>query len=138
MYRGVRYRSRLEARWARLFDWAGWRYDYEPVDLDGWIPDFAVDLPDPAGPALVECKPAIKPSDFAPAQSKAEASGASGTVVVLGARWSREPGVWAVLPGEGREGAWRAWAIPARDPAHFERLSLGWTAAGNAVQWKRR
>jgi hypothetical protein len=45
-YNGVEFRSRLEAHWAAFFDEvaaynanSGWRY--EPVDLDGWTPDFA-------------------------------------------------------------------------------------------------
>jgi hypothetical protein len=41
-YKGVQFRSRLEARWAAFFDLAGWRWDYEPLDLDGWIPDFVL------------------------------------------------------------------------------------------------
>lgn len=41
-YRGVRFRSRLEARWAAMFDKLGWHWRYEPLDLDGWIPDFIV------------------------------------------------------------------------------------------------
>lgn len=40
MYRNRVYRSRLEARWAAMFDSLGWRYEYEPFDLAGWIPDF--------------------------------------------------------------------------------------------------
>jgi hypothetical protein len=39
-YGGVQFRSRLEARWAAFFDLAGWRWQYEPIDLAGWIPDF--------------------------------------------------------------------------------------------------
>jgi hypothetical protein len=56
-YRGVQFRSRLEARWAAFFDIAGWRWQYEPIDLDGWIPDFRL-----CGkvPALCE----VKPIDF--------------------------------------------------------------------------
>lgn len=42
MYHGRRFRSRLEARWAVMFDFLGWRYEYEPYDLKGWIPDFAL------------------------------------------------------------------------------------------------
>lgn len=42
IYRGVRYRSRLEARWAAFFDLLGWRHQYEPFDLKGWIPDFLI------------------------------------------------------------------------------------------------
>jgi hypothetical protein len=42
LYRGHRFRSRLEAKWAAFFDAAGWRWQYEPLDLDGWIPDFVI------------------------------------------------------------------------------------------------
>lgn len=42
LYGGVEYRSRLEAKWACFFDLCGWRYQYEPYDLNGWIPDFAL------------------------------------------------------------------------------------------------
>lgn len=41
-YRGTHYRSRLEAKWAAFFDLCGWCVEYEPVDLNGWIPDFAI------------------------------------------------------------------------------------------------
>jgi hypothetical protein len=37
-----RYRSRLEARWAYFFDLISWKYEYEPYDLKGWIPDFCI------------------------------------------------------------------------------------------------
>lgn len=47
-YKGYRFRSRLEARWAVFFDALGIRYQYEPqgFDLDGvwYLPDFH--LPD--------------------------------------------------------------------------------------------
>jgi hypothetical protein len=52
-YRGRRYRSRLEARWAAFFDLLGWRHEYEPFDLGSWSPDFL--LPD--WKMLVEVKP---------------------------------------------------------------------------------
>lgn len=39
-YAGVHFRSRLEARYAAMFDLFGWMWEYEPVDLDGYIPDF--------------------------------------------------------------------------------------------------
>ena len=39
-YTGHTFRSRLEARWAAFFDVCEWDWEYEPVDLDGWIPDF--------------------------------------------------------------------------------------------------
>ena len=42
VYEHMRFRSRLEAKWARFFDLCVWRWSYEPYDLDGWIPDFAI------------------------------------------------------------------------------------------------
>ena len=46
-YKGYRFRSRLEARWAIFFDLCGARWEYEPepfsVDDDlGYLPDFLV------------------------------------------------------------------------------------------------
>lgn len=41
-YAGVNFRSRLEAKWAAFFDLVGWRWEYEPIDLNGWIPDFVL------------------------------------------------------------------------------------------------
>ena len=50
-YKGVQFRSRLEARWAAFFDLCGWQWTYEPIDLDGWIPDFMI------SDVLIEVKP---------------------------------------------------------------------------------
>lgn len=55
MYKGRRFRSRLEARWAAMFDLLQWRWEYEPRDCDGWIPDF--EILGPMHTALVEVKP---------------------------------------------------------------------------------
>ena len=46
-YKGYRFRSRLEARWAVFFDAAGIKYEYEPegFDLGGglyYLPDFRI------------------------------------------------------------------------------------------------
>ena len=52
------FRSRLEATWAAFFDLCGWNWEYEPFDLDGWLPDFIIwdkDFPD--NKILVEVKP---------------------------------------------------------------------------------
>jgi hypothetical protein len=53
-YNGVKFRSRLEARWAAFFEQCGWPWEYEPFDLEGWIPDFLIKG---ASPCLVEVKP---------------------------------------------------------------------------------
>lgn len=58
-YRGVYFRSRLEARWAAFFDAAGWSWEYEPFDTAGWIPDFV--LKGKKRTALVEVKPILWP-----------------------------------------------------------------------------
>ena len=41
-YKNRIYRSRLEAKWAAFFDIMGWSFEYEPYDLNGWIPDFVI------------------------------------------------------------------------------------------------
>ena len=57
-YKGRLYRSRLEARWAAFFDLCGWQFEYEPIDLDGWFPDFAVYGKD-GKPTYIEVKPVM-------------------------------------------------------------------------------
>lgn len=41
-YKGINFRSLLEARWAYFFDKLGWTWQYEPFEMDGYIPDFLV------------------------------------------------------------------------------------------------
>ena len=76
-------RSRLEARWACFFDYLGWRWEYEPIDLPcvdlpgarggasggarGWVPDFSLVVPG-VQPMLVECKPALTTDQLEPVQ----------------------------------------------------------------------
>jgi hypothetical protein len=83
MYKGVQFRSRLEATWAALFDLRGWdgkrdderngpyitSWEYEPMDLDGWTPDFIIRTDslianDEDIPILVEVKPATRCEEF--------------------------------------------------------------------------
>lgn len=54
-YKGYLFRSRLEATWAAFFDLASLPWAYEPIDLNGWVPDFALWL---KSPIYVEVKPA--------------------------------------------------------------------------------
>lgn len=54
-YAGTMFRSRLEAKWAAFFDLLGWQWQYEPIDLNGWTPDFAIQGQE--GPTYVEVKP---------------------------------------------------------------------------------
>jgi hypothetical protein len=41
-YGGVHFRSRLEAKWAAFFNCMKWKWAYEPLDLQGWTPDFGL------------------------------------------------------------------------------------------------
>jgi hypothetical protein len=69
IYAGTWFRSRLEARWAALMDTIGWAWEYEPFDLDGYIPDFLVLG---RNPLLVEVKPAASLDELGPPLLKAE------------------------------------------------------------------
>lgn len=80
MYDGVQFRSRLEARWAAFFDLLTWDWLYEPVDLNGWIPDFSI-----FGHVLVEVKPCIEQKDLEIHTKRIEDSGYSGSALLVGA-----------------------------------------------------
>ena len=82
-YDGIRFRSRVEARWSAAFDRMGWQWEYEPIDLDGYIPDFLVSMGGPR--LLVEIKATIGDEDLKAAQQKIQASGWHGEVVILSA-----------------------------------------------------
>ena len=80
MYQGIRFRSRLEAKWAAFFDQLRWRWEYEPRDFNGWIPDFALLGKDAI--TCVEVKPIIKfPQEVA---DKIDASGCKEEVLIVG------------------------------------------------------
>ena len=82
-YRGRQYRSRLEAKWAAFFDLCEWRYEYEPIDLNGWFPDFAL-FGDNGNMILVEVKPVTNfPTDVAEKMEEA-VGGAGHELLILG------------------------------------------------------
>lgn len=63
-YKGYRFRSRLEARWAVFFDALGASWEYEPEGFEtaaGWyLPDFRLYFQNPKGaavPVYVEVRP---------------------------------------------------------------------------------
>ena len=62
IYNGVRFRSRLEAKWAAFFDLTGWDWHYEPCELNGFTPDFIIKTTSHAYDAntiIVEVKPSV-------------------------------------------------------------------------------
>jgi len=83
LYQGVRFRSRLEAKWAAFFDAIRWPWMYEPYDCDGYIPDFV--LPFEADGLLVEVKPAHSLAELADETPKIMASGWAGEALMVGA-----------------------------------------------------
>lgn len=80
-YKGYRFRSRLEARWAVFFDYLGIKYEYEPegFELPGgqrYLPDFFLpkfNHADGLG-MYVEVKPTTE-SDFSKPRALVEATG---------------------------------------------------------------
>lgn len=66
-FKGIEYRSRLEARWAAFMHKIGWDYTYEPFDGDGYIPDFLIHG---NRPLFVEVKPAVLLADYQQPQDK--------------------------------------------------------------------
>lgn len=66
-YKNVRFRSRLEAQHARLFDTLEWPWTYEPDLQAGFvIPDFLISFPSRA--VVIECKPAVTVQEIASAR----------------------------------------------------------------------
>lgn len=69
-YNGVCFRSRLEARWAAYFDLLRLNWEYEPLDINGWSPDFLLDIPCSHSECngkhrlLVEVKPYLNIDEF--------------------------------------------------------------------------
>lgn len=80
-YAGVNFRSRLEARWAAFFDLIAWPWEYEPVELDGYIPDFVLKF---YRPLLVEVKPVEVVEYFAQHKAKIDASGWRHRALIVG------------------------------------------------------
>lgn len=64
-YKGYRFRSRLEARWAVFFDALGLAWEYEPEGFElksgRYLPDFKVTYPDRGNPIdyWFECKSSL-------------------------------------------------------------------------------
>lgn len=159
-YKGIRFRSRLEATWAAFFDLCGWQWEYEPCDFAGWIPDFELTFENEV-PVYVEVKPWSSRSRVV--QEKAWEGcgwlGGHALLLVLGtgphmvtedADFATIGWLWGLHVGDSggylvegdpleatsaRFEWWcRAWALPSR--ASFEYVFRFWAQAKNTVQWK--
>ncbi|MBM3273038.1 helix-turn-helix transcriptional regulator [Candidatus Kaiserbacteria bacterium] len=101
-YNGILFRSRLEAKWAAMFDLLRWGWTYEPTDFDGWMPDFAIH-----GNKIiyVEVKPVTEfPEEVA---EKMKGSGCKEQLLILGmitprCSWTDQPMIgWLSSDCEG-------------------------------------
>ena len=81
-YNFQRFRSRIEARWAAFFDKMNWPWEYEPIDLAGYIPDFILKFPKPI---LVEVKSELDVDKLGAYAEKIVASGWEREYLVVGA-----------------------------------------------------
>lgn len=99
VYKDVQFRSRLEARWAAFFDMCKWPWEYEPIDLAGYIPDFILRFHEPL---LVEVKPSLDFKDLQKHVQKLEQSGWDKEMLIVGAMLM-PPGD-LTLSGEGSLG----------------------------------
>lgn len=85
--RGINFRSRIEARWAHFFEDLGFEWDYEPFDLDGYIPDFIIRLPDDINnEILVEVKSVTDFKKLIEHKDKIENSGWKGHYLIVGSK----------------------------------------------------
>ena len=79
-YGGATFRSQLEARWAAWLDKLGIAWEYEPVQFDGWTPDFRLALD--GVEAYAEVKPVSEfPMDVA---QRILNAGYDGDILILG------------------------------------------------------
>lgn len=138
-YNGIRFRSRLEARWAAYFDLRGdIKWDYEPLEMPGWIPDFSLHMTTLFDrPSLAEVKPIFDIMQFvdskdgdkvAKAFIKDSRSDQQGKqfygFFILG----NSPEYWWLL-GENK---WEQMPPPRDDLVRF------WNLAGNSTQYRAR
>jgi hypothetical protein len=142
IYKKIQFRSRLEARFACFLDSYGLVWDYEPLELRKYVPDFVVDFE--FGPTLVELKPAVRPLEFKPACRKITRSGWTGPALVVGSQLSLAPDDRADLTMFGslaaEDGEWsrvgrERWPADWLEYPFMDGLFDRWVAAGNATQW---
>jgi hypothetical protein len=156
-YASHAFRSRLEAKWAALFDLLRWEWTYEPFDAGGWIPDFLIQG---EAPFLVEVGPCVTEADYKAKAAKALTYPALPTLIVGAA--VTMPGDWPDYAGmlvnefPTNPGPWHAFwqgcgqckrvviygddvTRPCRHPfVAFDHDSLRelWGEAGAITQWQ--
>jgi hypothetical protein len=140
-YRGVNFRSELEAAWAAFFDLRGIEWEYEPLLQSSWIPDFLIKLKHDDETETYACAE-VRPFDCQK-------------------QWEAEPNLLEKIRDASPEGrvvillgvsSWIPTAsyifncFPQTGQATLEEMSFGdedsrmsedWTRARTAVRWHR-
>lgn len=131
VYRGIQMRSALEAKWACVFDYLGLRWEYEPLALGGYIPDFLVDVDLYPGqgrvatrPLLVECRPLWDSAEYEEPIAKIARSGWTGAAMVVGCTIRNK----VLFQDEPQQ--WFGYAHPAACPGHANASSHEWFKVG--------
>jgi hypothetical protein len=152
LWRGIQFRSRLEARWAAFFTELKLPWEYEPTDLEWYIPDFIINFK--RRRLLVEIKPAQEDLEYA--KHKIKHSGWEGDSLIAIAGQTREWGV--MLDGDtpwdaamlgfclkcktptlvSSGGRWECRSCDGsnRDIWWAYDCSEAWNAAGSTTQWR--
>jgi hypothetical protein len=94
-YKGILFRSRLEAKWARFLDLLKLPWLYEPKDLAGYIPDFII-----SGRLLAEVKGCSRVEELHEHVAKIEKSGWHGPWVLLGEHYTLQHGQRIDVPAD--------------------------------------
>lgn len=128
---GVDYRSRLEARWAAFFTLAGWKFEYEPFDCDGWIPDFL--LMGTPRDILVEVKPVTRFDEDVAAKISSAYPLDQGEVLLVGCTLPEDSDSWV---GQVNIGWLRHEQADCTDDLGEEREDyFGWWALAPMGHW---
>jgi len=94
---GIRFRSRIEAQWAEMFTKLGWVWEYEPIELNGYIPDFIIKFP--YKHLLVEVKGETNMENIEQYAEKIINSGWNGEFLLVCSTLGYEDGIYVGLLG---------------------------------------
>lgn len=130
-YAGVEFRSRLEATWAAFFDICGIWWQYEPIDLDGWTPDFGLRLS--GALVLAEVKPVdpIRPEHFLKAYSRWEEV----HVMLLGLNPAENDLPWFGMLLDAPSRSEHDW-VTIHKATFIDDMDGKWKQAQNTTRWK--
>lgn len=84
----IQFRSKIEAQWAYLFESFKWKWEYEPYELNGYIPDFIIKMNEVQ--ILIEIKGDNDIwKEYKPHLKKIRESGWKGNCIILGSTYKK-------------------------------------------------